>query len=270
MSWGSEPTLMPYLPVRDSSALESERQSFADDLASGRQCGGKNSSICSGVAVLSHVFIKCIWFDLQCVNFCCTAKWFGYTNIYTHSFSYSFPLRFIKGCWISFLVLYSRALLFIHSMLLGVFLVCLFFSGFTILNCMCHLRQMMSSFSASRIYHGAFLLFTCCVALGKEGDEKKDKIHTLPVSTVWRVTLSYLMCTKPSYAFPSPSVPYLIDRHHLPELHIHSRMYSQMLSKSYWLQIPPIFKTHSLLSTPQTCLISTHCSSRLLTTQLHS
>ena len=26
------------------------------------------------------------------VNFCCTAKWFSYTYIYTHSFSYSFPL----------------------------------------------------------------------------------------------------------------------------------------------------------------------------------
>ena len=97
--------------------------------------------------------------------------------------------------------------MFIHSMLLGVFLVCLFFSGFTILNCMCHLRQMMSSFSASRIYHGAFLLFTCCVALGKEGDEKKDKIHTLPVSIVWRVTLSYLMCTKLHMHSPPPLSP---------------------------------------------------------------
>ena len=33
--------------------------------------------------------------DLQCcVNFCCTAKWFSYTSIY------SFPLWFITGYWI--------------------------------------------------------------------------------------------------------------------------------------------------------------------------
>ena len=47
------------------------------------------------------------------VNFCCTAKWFSY--IYTHSFSYSFPLQFIKRCWIQFPVLYSRALVLMHS-----------------------------------------------------------------------------------------------------------------------------------------------------------
>ena len=50
--------------------------------------------------------------DLQCcVSFWCTAKWFRYT----YSFSYSFPLQFITGCWIYFPVLCSRTLLFIHS-----------------------------------------------------------------------------------------------------------------------------------------------------------
>ena len=28
----------------------------------------------------------------HCVNFCCAAKWFSYTYMYTHSFLYSFPL----------------------------------------------------------------------------------------------------------------------------------------------------------------------------------
>ena len=36
-------------------------------------------------------------------------------NIYIHSFSYSFPLWFITGYWIQFPALYSRILLFIHS-----------------------------------------------------------------------------------------------------------------------------------------------------------
>ena len=35
--------------------------------------------------------------------------------IYRHCFSYSFPLWFITGYWIQFPVLYSRILLFIHS-----------------------------------------------------------------------------------------------------------------------------------------------------------
>ena len=51
--------------------------------------------------------------DLQCVNFCCTTKWFSYIYIYT--FSYSFPLSFVTGYWILFPVLYSKTLLFIHS-----------------------------------------------------------------------------------------------------------------------------------------------------------
>ena len=52
------------------------------------------------------------WVDLQCcVNFCCTANWFGVTHTHTymcmcvcvciythiHSFLYSFPLWFISG-----------------------------------------------------------------------------------------------------------------------------------------------------------------------------
>ena len=36
-------------------------------------------------------------------------------QIYIYSFSYSFPLWFITGYWIQLLVLYSGALLFIHS-----------------------------------------------------------------------------------------------------------------------------------------------------------
>ena len=52
--------------------------------------------------------------DLQCVNFCCTAKWFSYTYVCIHSFSYSFPLWFIIGYWLEFPVLCSRNLLFIH------------------------------------------------------------------------------------------------------------------------------------------------------------
>ena len=52
--------------------------------------------------------------DLQCcINFCCTVKWQLY--IYIHSFLYSFPLWFITGYWIQFRMLYSRTLLFIHS-----------------------------------------------------------------------------------------------------------------------------------------------------------
>ena len=49
--------------------------------------------------------------DLQCcMSFWCIAKWFSYTHMY--SFMHSFPLWFITECT----VLYSRALLFIHSL----------------------------------------------------------------------------------------------------------------------------------------------------------
>ena len=45
--------------------------------------------------------------DLQCcASFWCTAEWFSYI----YSFSYSFPLWFITGHWIQFLVLHSRTL----------------------------------------------------------------------------------------------------------------------------------------------------------------
>ena len=49
-----------------------------------------------------------------CVNFCCTAKWFSYTYAYI-LLKYSFPLWFITGYWIQFLVFHSRTMLFVHS-----------------------------------------------------------------------------------------------------------------------------------------------------------
>ena len=53
--------------------------------------------------------------DLQCVNFCCTAKWFIYT--YLNSFLiYSFPLCFIIRHQIYFSMLYSKILLIISFM----------------------------------------------------------------------------------------------------------------------------------------------------------
>ena len=53
--------------------------------------------------------------DLQrCVNFCCTAKWSGYTYVYV-LFKNPAPLWFIIGSWIQFSALHSRALLFFHS-----------------------------------------------------------------------------------------------------------------------------------------------------------
>ena len=56
--------------------------------------------------------------DLQCcANYCCTAKWFIYIHTHTHTHTlYSFPLWFIiTGYWKEFPVLYSRTMLFIHS-----------------------------------------------------------------------------------------------------------------------------------------------------------
>ena len=62
-----------------------------------------------------YIFFNSSIIDWQCcVNFCCTAKWFGYTHIYILFLIYSFPLWFIIGFWIWFSVLYSRTLLFIH------------------------------------------------------------------------------------------------------------------------------------------------------------
>ena len=50
--------------------------------------------------------------DLQhYVNFC----WAAVTYLYTYIFSYSFPLWFITWSWMQLLMLYSRILLFIHS-----------------------------------------------------------------------------------------------------------------------------------------------------------
>ena len=54
--------------------------------------------------------------DLQCcVNFCCSANWFGYTHTHRNTHSFHCGL-FITGYWIyyQFPVLYSRTLLFIH------------------------------------------------------------------------------------------------------------------------------------------------------------
>ena len=47
-------------------------------------------------------------------NLYCIAKWLSYT--YIDILKYSFPLWFITGYWIEFLVLYSRTLLFIHPL----------------------------------------------------------------------------------------------------------------------------------------------------------
>ena len=62
--------------------------------------------------------------DLQCANFCCTAKWFSYMYIYI-LFSYSFPLWFIAGYWIWFPVLYSKPCCFIHSVYNSLYLLIL-------------------------------------------------------------------------------------------------------------------------------------------------
>ena len=46
--------------------------------------------------------------DTQChIHFCCKEGWLSF--MYTHTFSYYFPLWFIKGYWIQFPGLYSRA-----------------------------------------------------------------------------------------------------------------------------------------------------------------
>ena len=58
--------------------------------------------------------------DLQCfINFYCAAKQLSYTHICILFFFFFldyFPLCFIPGYWIYFFVLYSRTLLFIHSL----------------------------------------------------------------------------------------------------------------------------------------------------------
>ena len=57
--------------------------------------------------------------DLQWyVNFCYTTKWLSYTHTYIYIYIFFFYILFIMvipGHWILFLVLYSRALLSIHS-----------------------------------------------------------------------------------------------------------------------------------------------------------
>ena len=46
--------------------------------------------------------------DTQChLHFCCKEGWLSF--MHTHTFSYYFPLWFIKGYWIQFPGLYSRA-----------------------------------------------------------------------------------------------------------------------------------------------------------------
>ena len=58
--------------------------------------------------------------DLQCcINFCCTSKWLSYVCAHIHTHIYIFFFIFFsiiwKGYLIFFLMLYSRTLLFIHS-----------------------------------------------------------------------------------------------------------------------------------------------------------
>ena len=50
----------------------------------------------------------------SCVNFHCTAKWFRYTCINV-LFHICFSIMVYQGYWMQFSVLYSRTLLFIHS-----------------------------------------------------------------------------------------------------------------------------------------------------------
>ena len=52
--------------------------------------------------------------DLHCVSLRCTAKWFGYTYTYIHSFLDSFPIQVITEYWVEFPVLYSRSLIVIY------------------------------------------------------------------------------------------------------------------------------------------------------------
>ena len=67
---------------------------------------------------LTFILLKYSWFTML-VRFSYTAKWFSYIylylSIYIHSFLYSFPWWFIKEYRIEFSVLYTRTLLFIHS-----------------------------------------------------------------------------------------------------------------------------------------------------------
>ena len=56
--------------------------------------------------------------DLQCINFCYTEKWFSYTFF----FYILLHLWFIIGYWIHIPLLYSRAVLFIHSVYNGLHL----------------------------------------------------------------------------------------------------------------------------------------------------
>ena len=66
------------------------------------------------------IFNNFIVVDLQCVNFCCTAKCFNCTYIYY--FSYSFLLWFFIGYWVQFYVLCSRT--FCLSILYIVICIC--------------------------------------------------------------------------------------------------------------------------------------------------
>ena len=50
-----------------------------------------------------HFFLNWSIVDLQCLNFCCTAKWFSYTYVYIRSFSCSFPYALSRDTEHSFL-----------------------------------------------------------------------------------------------------------------------------------------------------------------------
>ena len=86
------------------------------------EVGRKETEECEGnYGTFLFFFFKVFWSiaALQCcVNFCRTSKSlsFMYVQIYTHSFSCSFPLQCIMGYWIQFPVLYSRTLLLNHPL----------------------------------------------------------------------------------------------------------------------------------------------------------
>ena len=55
-------------------------------------------------------------YNLFTMSFYCTEKWFSYIHVYICTFFFlSFPLWFTTQYWIQFPVLYSKTLLFIHS-----------------------------------------------------------------------------------------------------------------------------------------------------------
>mgnify|MGYP007134215771 CR=1 FL=1 len=66
-------------------------------------------------AAWTFFLLKFYWsiIDLQCVNYCCTAKWFSYTDTWIYSFSSSLPFQFITKYWAEFPVLYELIIIII-------------------------------------------------------------------------------------------------------------------------------------------------------------